>query len=91
MCSPFVLHVWTHAEVSIPTWEMLYSDPSELRERLELLRIEHELACAIGLDEDPEYMADLERQLATWEAAWIGARVTEIAVTRAERRGRPQG
>ena len=63
----------------------------ELRERLELLRIEHELACAIGLDEDPEYMADLRHQLATWEAAWIGARVTEIAVTRAGRRGRPQG
>ncbi|HEV7883656.1 MAG TPA: hypothetical protein VGO81_08805 [Solirubrobacteraceae bacterium] len=70
---------------------MLYSDPSELRERLELLRIEHELACAIGLDEDPEYMDDLKRQLATWEAAWIGARVTEIAVTRAEGRGGAQG
>jgi hypothetical protein len=70
---------------------MLYSNPSELRERLELLRIEHELACAIGLDEDPEYMDDLKRQLATWEAAWIGARVTEIAVTRAEGRGGAQG
>jgi hypothetical protein len=88
---PFVFHVWTDGQPSIPTWEMLYSDPSELRERLELLRIEHELACAIGLDEDPEYMADLKRQLATWEAAWIGARVTEIAVTRAEGRARPQG
>jgi hypothetical protein len=70
---------------------MLYSDPSELRERLELLRIEHELACAIGLDDDAEYMADLKRQLATWEAAWIGARVTEIAVRRAQERGRPAG
>jgi hypothetical protein len=70
---------------------MLYSDPSELRERLELLRIEHELACAIGLDEDPEYMADLKRQLATWEAAWVGARVTEIAVKRSEQQGRRQG
>ena len=88
--SPFVFHVWMHRRASIPN-EMHYSNPSDLRERLELLRIEHELACAIGLDEDPEYMADLERQLATWEAAWIGARVTEIAVTRAERRGRPQG
>jgi hypothetical protein len=70
---------------------MLYSDPSELRERLELLRIEHELACAIGLDDDAEYMADLKRQLATWEAAWIGARVTEIAVRRAQERGRAAG
>ncbi|MEA2131564.1 MAG: hypothetical protein QOJ85_4455 [Solirubrobacteraceae bacterium] len=70
---------------------MLYSDPSEVRERLELLRIEHELACSIGLDEDAEYMADLERQLALLEAAWVGARVTEIAVTRAEDAGRQQG
>jgi hypothetical protein len=70
---------------------MLYSDPSEMRERLELLRIEHELACSIGLDEDAEYMADLECQLAALEAAWIGARVTEIAVTQAERWGRRHG
>jgi hypothetical protein len=70
---------------------MQYSDPSELRERLELLRIEHELACAIGLDEDPEYMADLKRQLETWEAAWVSARVTQIAVRQAGQRGRPQG
>ena len=70
---------------------MLYSDPSEVLERLELLRIEHELARSIGLDEDAEYMADLERQLATLEAAWVGARVTEIAVTMAERQGRLQG
>ena len=70
---------------------MLYSDPSEVRERLELLRIEHELARSIGLDSDAEYMADLEQQLATLEAAWIGARVTEIAVTQAEHLGRRQG
>lgn len=70
---------------------MQYSDSSELRERLELLRIEHKLACAIGLDEDPEYMADLKRQLATWEAAWVGARVAEIAVRQAAERGRRQG
>jgi hypothetical protein len=74
-----------------PPLEMLYSDPSEVRERLELLRIEHELARSIGLDEDAEYMADLEHQLAALEAAWVGARVTEIAVTRAEQRGRHQG
>jgi hypothetical protein len=70
---------------------MIYSDPSEVRERLVLLRIEHELACSIGLDEDNEYMADLQHQLATLEAAWIGARVTEIAVTQAAHLGRHQG
>jgi hypothetical protein len=36
-------------------------------------------------------MADLKRQLATWEAAWVGARVTQIAVKRSQQRGRGQG
>lgn len=67
------------------------NDPAEVRERLELLRIEHQLAVSIGLDSDPEYMADLERQLEIWEAAWVGAAVTELAVSRARRQGRPQG
>ena len=66
-------------------------DPSTVRQRLELLRIEHQLAVSIGLDADPEYMADLEHQLEIWEAAWVGAAVTQLAVRRAELRGRPQG
>jgi hypothetical protein len=66
-------------------------DPSAARQQLELLRIEHQLAVSIGLDADPEYMADLERQLEIWEAAWVGAAVTQLAVRRAELRGRPQG
>ena len=66
-------------------------DHAEVRERLKLLRIEHQLAVSIGLDSDPEYMADLERQLRIWEAAWVGAAVTELAVTRAQVRGRLQG
>jgi len=70
---------------------MLESDPAEVRQRLQLLRIEHELAVAIGLDADPAYMADLQHQLATWEAAWVAATVAQLAVTRAERRGRQQG
>ncbi len=66
-------------------------DPTDVRERLELLRMEHDLALKIGLDADREYMADLERQLELWEAAWIGAAVTEIAVRRGALTGRPQG
>jgi hypothetical protein len=66
-------------------------DPAEVRQRLELLRIEHQLAVRIGLDADPEYMADLERQLEIWEAAWIGAAVTQVAVTRAQTQGRLEG
>ena len=66
-------------------------DTSAVRQQLELLRIEHQLAVSIGLDADREYMADLERQLEIWEAAWVGAAVTELAVSRALELGRPQG
>jgi hypothetical protein len=66
-------------------------DPADARQQLELLRIEHKLAVSIGLDADPEYMADLEHQLEIWEAAWVGAAVTQLAVRRAQARGRPQG
>ncbi len=66
-------------------------DPADVRQHLDLLRMERELAVAIGLDADPVYMADLQHQLATYEAAWVGAAVTEIAVSRAEQQGRLQG
>jgi len=70
---------------------MTPQDPAEVRQHLDLLRMEHDLAVSIGLDSDPAYMADLEHQLATYEAAWVGAAVTQIAVTRAEQQGRLQG
>jgi protein gp37 len=70
---------------------MIHSDPSEVRQHLELLRSEYELAVSIGLDADPAYMADLHHQLATWKAVWIGASVTELAVRRAGQHGRQQG
>jgi hypothetical protein len=70
---------------------MQFEDPATVRRQLDLLRMEHELAVSIGLDSDPAYMADLERQLATWEAAWIAAAVTELAVSRAGVENRPQG
>lgn len=66
-------------------------DPAAVRQHLDLLRMEHDLAVAIGLDHDPAYMADLQHQLATYEAAWVGAAVTELAVTRGQQQGRPQG
>jgi hypothetical protein len=70
---------------------MQSDDPAEVRQHLYLLRLEHDLAVSIGLDSDPVYMADLEHQLATWEAAWVGTAVTEIAVSRAVRHGRLHG
>ena len=70
---------------------MQSDDPAEVRQHLDLLRLEHELAVSIGLDSDPVYMADLQHQLATWEAAWVAAAVTELAVSRAVLRGRSHG
>ena len=70
---------------------MQSDDPAEVRQHLDLLRLEHELAVSIGLDSDPVYMADLQHQLATWEAAWVAAAVTEIAVSRAVLQGRAHG
>lgn len=70
---------------------MTYTDTADLRHRLDLLRLEHDLAFAVGLDADEAYMEDLERELATWEAAWTMAAVVDIATLRAELRGRPQG
>ena len=70
---------------------MEIDDPADVRERLELLRIEHDLAVSIGLDADPRYMADLEQQLELSVAAWVGARVTQLAVMRARTRGRLYG
>jgi hypothetical protein len=67
------------------------NDTADVRERLELLRTERRLAVSIGLDSDAQYMADLERQLEIWKAAWITAAVTEIAVTTGQRQGRRQG
>jgi len=70
---------------------MQSDDPAEVRQHLDLLRLERELAMSIGLDSDPVYMADLQHQLATWEAAWVAAAVTEIAVNRAVLQGRSHG
>ncbi len=70
---------------------MEIKDPADVRQQLELLRMERALAVSIGLDCDAGYMADLERQLALWEAAWVGARVTQLAVMRARTRGRLDG
>jgi len=70
---------------------MQSNDPAEVRQHLDLLRLERELAVSIGLDSDPLYMADLQHQLATWEAAWVAAAVTEIAVSRAVVQGRSHG
>jgi len=83
-------HVWPNEGASnIAAVEI--KDPADVRQQLELLRMERKLAVSIGLDCNEQYMADLERQLARWEAAWVGARVTQLAVMRARTRGRRHG
>ncbi|MGK2938029.1 MAG: hypothetical protein ACSLFR_09550 [Solirubrobacteraceae bacterium] len=70
---------------------MITQTPTDLYERLELLRIERALAMGCELRHDPAYMADLDTEIAAMHAAWIGAAVTEIAVLRAQLAGAPQG
>ena len=63
----------------------------DTKAHLELLHRELELAREAGLDRDVAYMADLCEEIATYQAAWIGAAVTEIATLRGQMHGRPQG
>lgn len=71
--------------------DMTVNSPTDLYERLELLRIERALAMGCELRHDPVYMDDLDTEIATMHAAWVGAAVTEIAVLRAELFGPQQG
>ena len=70
---------------------MITQTPTDLYERLELLRIERALAMGCELRHDPAYMADLDSEIAAMHTAWVGAAVTEIAMLRAEITGTQQG
>jgi hypothetical protein len=62
---------------------MTVATATDVKERLDLLRLERALALACDLAEDAAYMADLEEEIATYRAAWVGAAVTEVATMRA--------
>ncbi len=51
---------------------------------LEVLQEERALATLTGLIHDPDYIADLDDDIAASEQAYIGLAVTEIATLRAE-------
>jgi hypothetical protein len=70
---------------------MITRTPTDLYERLELLRVELALAMGCALRHDEAYMEDLRREIAAMHAAWVVAAVTEIAVLRAGLVGAPQG
>jgi hypothetical protein len=56
----------------------------EIRIHILGLHAERALAERTGVAEIPAYMADLERDIAISQAAWIGAAVTEIASFRGQ-------
>lgn len=70
---------------------MITQSPTDLYERLELLRIERALAMGCELRHDAAYMADLDTEIAAMRAAWVVAAVTELAMARADMYGAHQG
>ena len=64
---------------------------ADVREHLQLLLVERELAAVEGLAGNAPYMTDLEDEIAATRAAYVGAAVTEIATLRAELSGRLEG
>ena len=63
---------------------------SDIRRRLIILEEERDAALEWGTG-DPGYIADLDDDIATTTAIWIGVAVTELAVFRGQLSGRPQG
>ena len=64
---------------------------ADLVERLAELQAERAAASLCGLVNEPRYMEDLEDEIQTCTAAYVGASVTEIAVLRAALDGKLQG
>jgi hypothetical protein len=64
---------------------------SDIRAHLTRLELERIDAAEVGLTGCEAYMADLEDEILICRAAFAGARVTEIAVARAELSGRLLG
>jgi hypothetical protein len=69
----------------------LYMRPEEIRAHLLALAEERRTAEVLGMRGDGAYMTDLEREIATYRHALVGASVTEIAVLRGVLFGRDQG
>lgn len=77
---------------TMPSMSTVSSTPTaEARIRLDELAAERRAAHACGLDAHADYMADLEDEIATVRAAWVGHAVTEIATFRARLSGRQEG
>ena len=77
--------------VSIPMLTETTMTTTEIRTRLDDLAAERAAAVAWGADAIPAYLADLEREIDDYRAAYVGAAVTEIASFRGELSGRQLG
>lgn len=66
-------------------------DADEIRTRLDRLHAEWLEAKDVGLTACPAYVRDLRAEMRACDAALVGARVTELAISRAERSGRLVG
>jgi len=64
---------------------------TDLREHLEILLAERELARVEGLAGNDLYMQDLDEDITAFRAAYVGTAVTEIATLRGELGERNQG
>ncbi len=60
---------------------------TEIRNHLDDLADERAAALAWGADAIPAYIDDLQREIADYRAAYVGAAVTEIATFRAQLSG----
>ena len=60
---------------------------TEIRSHLDDLAEERAAALAWGAAAIPAYIADLEREISDYRAAYVGAAVTEIASFRAQLSG----
>lgn len=60
---------------------------AEIRNHLNLLRLERLEADSVGLSDCELFERDLDEEIATYRSAFIGASVTEIALLRAELSG----
>lgn len=60
---------------------------AEMREHLQLLRLER----AIADTADAVYVSDLDEEIATTQTAYVGAAVTEIASLRGQLSGQARG
>lgn len=70
---------------------MTVKTASDIKQHLDLLQHERELARGTALRDDPRYMADLDEEIVATNHAFVGSAVIEIARLRAELDGPLEG